>query len=107
MMKDLSKSACIEFTVDAGPYYGMKCTDAATAEYTGPLLGTMVAIEKVLEASSGSSSTASDAKCDVNLVLADSTLQRLEKIAKVNHFPPGMELELQIRSSQYLLDQAM
>ena len=43
----------------------------------------------------------------MDLLLSNDTQQRLDKISQVNHYPVGLELELQVRSSQYLLDQVM
>ena len=48
-----------------------------------------------------------DTHFNMDLLLSNDTQQRLDKISQVNHYPVGLELELQVRSSQYLLDQVM
>ena len=112
-MKDLMKNSSIGYTIEEGEYSGMSFTDDVKSGYIGPTFQALVALEGSMESSARSidspavASTIDPYSYASDLMLSSETTRRLEKIAEINHFSPGLELSLQVNCSQFLLDQAM
>ena len=115
-MKALMKNSSIVYNIEEGEYGGMKFNDSVVVDHTGPLFRTLVAFESRMEfkGKNDDFSVASLPSLNVDpysygadLILSAETTSRLEKVSKINHFPSGLELELQVKCSQFLIDQAM
>ena len=109
-MTELSRNAYVGFVVEKGPYKGLNYTAVAAAEYTGPLLAALVAVEESLEAANAESMNGSffDRQyTDMEIMLSDETNERLMNISKINKFASGMNQNLHVRCTQYMLDRAM
>jgi len=98
-MTQLSMNSHIGYTCKTGKYEGLDYSADAVMVH-GSLYSGMVAIEDML-------STNTSFKHDVDLILSDSSRQRLENISSRTKLKTGMELEFQVRASQFLIDQQM
>ena len=82
----------------------MSYNDSAVSAHFS-LLNTMVHVEKTL--SSGLKTSSYNTGPKIDLTLTDDAKDTLHNITTANKYPPGLNLELQIRSSQFLIEQAM
>ena len=106
------------FTAYSGQYKGMSYLDSATGAHLS-LLSAITSIEDTL--SEGFSTpcpypypgdptptpTSAAAQRSGTLNLSEEALFRLAKISEANQFTEGLDTELEVRTSQYLIEQTI